>query len=97
MRRQIGTVIQDGKLFQGSIYENIAICAPGLTMDEAWEAAEMAGIANDIRAMPMGMHTLISEGAGGVSGGHIIEDGTYDELLAKNGFFAELVARQRVE
>ena len=165
LRRNIGTVIQDGKLFQGSIYENIAISAPGLTMNEAWEAAELAGIADDIRAMPMGMHTLISEGQGGISGGqrqrlmiaraiapkpkllsfdeatsaldnitqkkvsqsldslrctriviahrlstirqcdrilvldggHIIEDGTYDELLEKKGFFAELVARQRVE
>ena len=29
----------------------------------------MAGIADDIRAMPMGMHTLISEGGGGISGG----------------------------
>ena len=134
-------------------------------MNEAWEAAELAGIADDIRAMPMGMHTLISEGQGGISGGqrqrlmiaraiapkpkllifdeatsaldnitqkkvsqsldslrctriviahrlstirqcdrilvldggHIIEDGTYDELLEKKGFFAELVARQRVE
>ena len=165
LRRNIGTVIQDGKLFQGSIYENIAISAPGLTLEEAWEAAELAGIADDIRAMPMGMHTLISEGQGGISGGqrqrlmiaraiapkpkllifdeatsaldnitqkkvsqsldslrctriviahrlstirqcdrilvldggHIIEDGTYDELLEKKGFFAELVARQRVE
>ena len=69
LRRNIGTVIQDGKLFQGSIYENIAISAPGLTMNEAWEAAELAGIADDIRAMPMGMHTLISEGQGGISGG----------------------------
>ena len=165
LRRHIGTVIQDGKLFQGSIYENIAISAPGLTLEEAWQAAELAGIADDIRAMPMGMHTLITEGAGGISGGQrqrlmiaraiaprpkllvfdeatsaldnitqkkvsqsldslkctriviahrlstirqcdrilvldggrIIEDGTYKELLAKNGFFAELVARQRVE
>lgn len=38
-------------------------------MDDAWEAAELAGVADDIRAMPMGMHTLITEGSGGVSGG----------------------------
>jgi len=125
----------------------------------------MAGIAEDIRRMPMGMHTLISEGSGGVSGGQrqrlmiaraiapkpkilmfdeatsaldnitqkivsdsldslkctriviahrlstirqcdrivvmdggkIVEDGTYDGLIAKKGYFAELVARQRVE
>ena len=52
LRRNIGTVIQDGKLFQGSIYENIAISAPGLTLEEAWEAAELAGIADDIRGRP---------------------------------------------
>lgn len=59
--------MQNGKLFQGDIYSNIVISAPWLTMDDAWEAAEMAGIADDIRRMPMGMHTLISEGSGGVS------------------------------
>ena len=61
--------MQNGKLFQGDIYSNIVISAPWLTMDSAWEAAEMAGIADDIRRMPMGMHTLISEGSGGISGG----------------------------
>jgi ABC-type bacteriocin/lantibiotic exporter with double-glycine peptidase domain len=134
-------------------------------MDEAWAAAEMAGIAEDIRRMPMGMHTMISEGSGGISGGQrqrimiaraiapkpkiimldeatsaldnitqkivsdsletlkctrvviahrlstirecdriiylengkILEDGTYDELIAQNGKFAELVERQRLD
>ena len=61
--------MQDGKLFQGDIFSNITISAPWLTLDDAWEAAEMAGIAEDIRSMPMGMHTLISEGSGGISGG----------------------------
>ena len=165
LRRNIGTVMQNSKLFSGDVYSNIVIAAPWLTMDEAWEAAEMAGIAEDIRHMPMGMHTIISEGAGGISGGQrqrlaiaraiapkpkvlmfdeatsaldnitqkqvsdsleklkctriviahrlstiracdriivldkgkIIEDGTYDELIAKNGFFAELVERQRLD
>ena len=69
LRRHIGVVMQNGKLFQGDIYSNIVISAPQLSMDEAWEAAEMAGIADDIRAMPMGMHTIISEGGGGISGG----------------------------
>lgn len=69
LRRKIGVVMQNGKLFQGDIYSNIVISAPGLTLDEAWEAAEMAGIAEDIRKMPMGMHTIISEGSGGISGG----------------------------
>ena len=165
LRRNIGTVMQAGKLFTGDIYSNIVITNPRLTLDEAWEAAEMAGFADDIRSMPMGMFTLISEGQGGISGGqrqrlliaraiapkprilmfdeatsaldnitqktvsdsleklkctriviahrlstikqcdriivldkgHIVEDGTYDELIENNGFFAELVERQRVE
>ncbi len=69
LRKHIGVVIQNGALFQGDIYSNIAVSAPGLTMDQAWEAAETAGIAQDIREMPMGMHTLISEDGGGISGG----------------------------
>ncbi len=165
LRRKIGVVLQNGKLFQGDIYSNIVISAPQLSLDEAWEAAEMAGIADDIRRMPMGMHTIISEGSGGVSGGQrqrlmiaraiapkpkilmfdeatsaldnitqkivsdsldklkctriviahrlstikhcdriiylekgkIVEDGTYDELIEKNGKFAALVERQRLD
>ena len=165
LRRHIGAVMQDGKLFTGDIFSNIVISAPWLTLKDAWEAAETAGIADDIRSMPMGMHTLISEGSGGVSGGQrqrlmiaraiapkprllmfdeatsaldnltqkqvsealdrmkctriviahrlstirrcdriivlsegkIAEDGTYEELIAKNGCFAELVARQRLD
>ncbi len=69
LRRRMGVVMQDGKLFQGDIYSNITISAPWLTVDDAWAAAEMAGVAEDIRRMPMGMHTLISEGSGGISGG----------------------------
>lgn len=163
LRQKIGVVMQNGKLFQGDIFSNIVISAPWLGMNEAWEAAEHAGIAEDIRRMPMGMHTLVSEGSGGISGGQrqrlmiaraiapkpkilmfdeatsaldnltqrkvsdsldslkctriviahrlstirqcdrilvldkgkIIEDGTYEELLAAGGFFAQLVERQR--
>ena len=69
LRRKIGVVMQNGKLFQGDIFSNIIISAPQLTLDQAWEAAEMAGIAEDIRRMPMGMHTIIAEGNGGISGG----------------------------
>jgi len=164
LRRRIGVVLQTGRLVSGNIFQNITLNAPYLTMDEAWEAAEMAGIAADIRAMPMGMFTHISEGSGSVSGGQrqrlliaravaakpkllifdeatsaldnitqrqvsdalgaldctrivvahrlstirncnrilvldggcIVEDGTYDELVAQGGAFAELVARQRL-
>ncbi|MCI6971090.1 MAG: ATP-binding cassette domain-containing protein [Eubacterium sp.] len=67
LRRRIGAVMQNGKLFQGDIYSNIVISAPWLSQEEAWEAAELAGIADDIRAMPMGMNTIISEGSGGKS------------------------------
>ncbi|MGN0630448.1 MAG: NHLP bacteriocin export ABC transporter permease/ATPase subunit [Ruminococcus sp.] len=69
VRRRIGVVLQNGKLFSGDIYSNIVICAPWLTVDEAWEAAERSGFADDIRKMPMGMFTMISEGGGGLSGG----------------------------
>ena len=69
LRRHIGVVMQNGKLLMGSIFENITISAPWLGMDDAWEAAEAAGIAQDIREMPMGMQTMISEGQGGISGG----------------------------
>lgn len=69
LRRKIGTVMQNGKLFQGDIYSNIVISAPQLGMEDAWKAAQMAGMKADIEAMPMGMHTIISEGSGGISGG----------------------------
>ena len=69
LRRKMGVVTQEGSLFSGDIFSNITVSAPLLTMDDAWEAAELAGIAEDIRAMPMGMHTFVSEGQGGISGG----------------------------
>ncbi len=165
LRQNIGAVTQDGRLFSGDIFSNIVISAPWLSRDDAWQAAELAGIADDIRAMPMGMHTMISEGSGAISGGQrqrlmiaraivpkprilmfdeatsaldnitqkqvaealdslkstriviahrlstirhceriivledgkIREDGSYDELLQKGGYFAELVARQRLD
>lgn len=69
LRRKIGVVTQDGSLFSGDIFSNITVSAPQLTLDDAWDAAEKAGIADDIRAMPMGMHTFISDEQGGISGG----------------------------
>ncbi|WP_026666288.1 ATP-binding cassette domain-containing protein [Butyrivibrio sp. FC2001] len=69
LRSRIGTVMQNGSLFMGDIYANIVISNPELTLDDAWEAAELAGMADDIRRMPMGMFTMIAEGAGGISGG----------------------------
>lgn len=165
LRRKIGTVMQNGTLFHADIFSNIIISSPGLKEEDAWEAAEIANIANDIREMPMGMKTVISEGQGGISGGqkqrimiaraivhkpkilifdeatsaldnktqksisesinklnctriviahrlstiknadriimlekgHIIEEGSYQELIDKKGRFAELVERQRLD
>jgi ABC-type bacteriocin/lantibiotic exporter with double-glycine peptidase domain len=69
LRRQIGVVLQNGQLLAGDIYTNIIGSAAKLTLDDAWEAAEQAGIAADIRAMPMGMFTLLNDGGGALSGG----------------------------
>ena len=69
LRRRIGIVMQNDKLFPGDIYSNIIISNPMATMDEAWEAAEIACIADDIRKLPMGMHTLIDDNGSGLSGG----------------------------
>jgi NHLM bacteriocin system ABC transporter ATP-binding protein len=68
VRRQLGVVLQNGRLMSGSIFENIAGGAR-ITLDEAWEAARMAGFADDVSAMPMQMHTVVSEGGGNLSGG----------------------------
>ena len=69
LRRRIGTVTQNSSLFHGDIFSNIILSAPSSTEEDAWRAAEMAGIAEDIRQMPMGMNTIIAEGSGGISGG----------------------------
>jgi NHLM bacteriocin system ABC transporter ATP-binding protein len=69
VRRQIGVVLQNAKLMTGSIYENICGGARQLPINEVWEAARLAGLDADIQAMPMGMHTAISEGVSTLSGG----------------------------
>ena len=69
LRRHIGTVMQNGTLFHADILSNIIISAPDLTEKDAWEAARIADIADDIAEMPMKMKTVISEGQGGISGG----------------------------
>lgn len=68
VRRQMGVVLQSGKLAAGSIYQNIVGSSP-FTVDDAWDAATSAGLDEDIRHMPMGMHTMVMEGGGGLSGG----------------------------
>jgi ATP-binding cassette subfamily C protein len=161
VRRQLGVVLQQSQLLPTDIFRNI-VGTGSRTMQEAWEAAEMAGLADDIREMPMQMHTVVSEGGGTFSGGQkqrlliaraivnkprvlifdeatsaidnraqafvteslkrldatrivvahrlstiveadrifyleggrIREEGTYQELVARNGLFAELACRQ---
>ena len=68
LRRQLGVVLQNGRVQQSSIFDNIA-CGALITLKEAWKAAEMAGLAEDIQQMPMGMHTVVSEGGSNLSGG----------------------------
>ena len=164
VRKKIGTVLQNGDIFQGTIFSNITITGSNLTFDDAWRAAEFAGIADDIRKMPLEMNTPLPDGGRGVSGGQkqrlliaraivtnpsilffdeatsaldnitqkavsdaigemnctrlviahrlstiqncdrifcldkgkIVEEGNYNELMSKQGFFAELVKRQQI-
>ena len=69
LRKNVGTVMQNGTLFHADILSNIIISSPSMTEEDAWVAAEIADVAEDIRNMPMGMNTVISEGQGGISGG----------------------------
>jgi ATP-binding cassette subfamily C protein len=161
VRRQIGVVMQSGRVMAGDIFTNI-VGSSSATIDDAWEAARMAGLDDDIREMPMGMHTVIADGGGTLSGGQrqrlmiarallhrprilffdeatsaldnrtqdvvnrslerlkatrvvvahrlstirnadriyvmragsVVETGSYDELLVRDGVFAELARRQ---
>ena len=69
LRRRIGCCLQSGSLFTGDLFHNITITAPWATHDEAWEALRLACLEDDVRRMPMGLHTMVSEGGGGFSGG----------------------------
>jgi ABC-type bacteriocin/lantibiotic exporter with double-glycine peptidase domain len=161
VRSQMGVVLQNSSLLSGTIFDNIVGSAP-LSMEDAWAAAEMAGLSADLKALPMGMHTVVSEGGGNLSGGQrqrllisralvrkprilffdeatsaldnrvqeqvsrslerlnatrvviahrlstirnadriyvmqagrVVQSGSYDELAARPGLFAELMARQ---
>lgn len=68
VRSQIGVVLQNSCPIAGDIYSNI-IGSSNLGVEAAWEAARMAGLEDDIRALPMGMHTIVGEGATTFSGG----------------------------
>ena len=69
LRRKIGCCLQSGSLFTGDLFHNITITAPWATHDDAWEALRMACLDEDVKRMPMGLHTVVSEGGGGFSGG----------------------------
>ena len=165
LRRNIGVVMQNGTLFGGDLLSNIIVSNPRATIDDAWEAAELACIAEDIRKMPMRMHTFVGANGGGFSGGqkqrimiaravcgkprvlmfdeatssldnvaqkhvsdalakldctriviahrlstiqecdriimldggHIVDEGSYDELMERGAAFADLVDRQRID
>jgi ABC-type bacteriocin/lantibiotic exporter with double-glycine peptidase domain len=64
----LGVVLQTSRLISGDIFTNI-VGSSSLTIDDAWHAAKLAGLEADIKRMPMGMHTIIGEGGGGISGG----------------------------
>jgi NHLM bacteriocin system ABC transporter ATP-binding protein len=68
LRRQIGTVMQNAPLFPGSLAQNIK-GARLLTDEQVWAAAQAVGLADEIRAMPMGMETVVVEGGNALSGG----------------------------
>ncbi|MEM7248066.1 MAG: NHLP bacteriocin export ABC transporter permease/ATPase subunit [Acidobacteriota bacterium] len=68
VRRQVGSVLQGGRINSGSLFDAIS-GGNAVELDEAWAAARAAGLAEDIEAMPMGLHTVVSEGGTNLSGG----------------------------
>jgi len=69
LRKRLGVVLQDGQLIAGSIYENITITGGDISKERITEVIEEVGLKDDIAEMPMGLHTVIAEGAGTISGG----------------------------
>ena len=69
LRKKMGVVLQDGKLISGSIFENITITAPKATVNDVRQVIKDVGLENDIQEMPMGLHTILSEDCGTISGG----------------------------
>jgi len=69
LRKHIGVVLQNGKLISGSIYDNITITANKPAMKDVQAVVEDVGLKDDIDAMPMGLHTVVSESGGTISGG----------------------------
>ncbi|MFJ9691303.1 ATP-binding cassette domain-containing protein [Kitasatospora sp. NPDC101183] len=72
VRRRIGTVLQHGRMLRGSLLDNLAGADPDeVTLDRIWEAAELAGIAEELRRLPLGLGTRVGEDAQGFSGGQV--------------------------
>lgn len=69
LRKRFGVVLQNGGLITGSIYDNITITTPSATLEQVEAAVQAAGLEKDIANMPMGLHTVLSEGDGSISGG----------------------------
>ncbi len=69
LRKKFGVVLQDGGLVPGSIYENITITAPEVSMKRVEETIREVGLTEDISSMPMGLNTIVSDEAGTISGG----------------------------
>jgi NHLM bacteriocin system ABC transporter ATP-binding protein len=69
LRRKLGCCLQSGSLFTGDLLHNITITAPWASQEDAWEALRMAAMDEDVRRMPMQLHTRVSEGGSGFSGG----------------------------
>ncbi|HAU99877.1 MAG TPA: NHLP bacteriocin export ABC transporter permease/ATPase subunit [Lachnospiraceae bacterium] len=69
LRKKFGVVLQGGGLIDGSIYDNITITAPDTKIERVMEVIEEVGLKEDIDGMPMGIHTMVTEGAGTISGG----------------------------
>lgn len=69
LRRNLGVVLQNGRLISGSIYDNVTITAPQTSMKDVNAVIEAVGLKEDIASMPMGLHTVLSESGGTISGG----------------------------
>ena len=69
IRKQMGVVLQDSQLIPGDILSNIAGSKKELTEEDVWELLKKVGMDEEIRGMPMGLKTMVAEGAGTLSGG----------------------------
>jgi ABC-type multidrug transport system fused ATPase/permease subunit len=68
-RAAIALVPQHPQLFTGSVLENVRLARPGASEIEVWRALEAANLAEEIRAMPRGLDTMLGEAGSGISGG----------------------------